>query len=854
MNMNKLNISIEESSPEMLTSSSESESESEDSSSNSNHSPIKFIKPLSKESRRKSYEIDESGTFRSQGLVISPLDADLETLIEEQKKRTKSRGYSASSNLSESSLSTNTQSSYIILGTLGSGASATVYSAMHIHSMHIVALKKISLFDTKTRHQMLSELQLLRRFNHISCDDMQRRRCFDCGAFAGCYNANSSKDFTSSSSIKKNKKRKSIINHLRHANLRSRMSFELRGSKHTRRHCSSCEAFFCGNCKKSRMRSAGFHVWICVDCEASAKLPYAIVSSKCINILKLHDVFVSLDEGRVSIVTELMDLGSLQSIIDSKQRFTASFLAIVVDAILKALTHLHSQRLIHRDIKPANILFNSTGQVKLSDFGLMVECKESFILSQSSDSPRQHAGTTSYMCPRRIRGKNATPAGDVWGLGATILACSLGRTPFDAQDYFAMMDKICDEAIPEINDDLLCEGHSGEHLSDFVKKCLIRKEKDRPSAEYLLKNHKFPLSLKVMQHADRENKNKKSWTLMTGHDANMYRHKALAEWLQIHNSTTVLKSKDVRKSVTCLLRSTDLLRKRAYLGIPSKQDSKRNAKVGTEAWFENGRIQIVQEAARAVLSYHSQRILFALSNSKNEEHEKVEVDIVCMGFLRVSYEVEPGKMSWVSRWVELSSSGVLCLYKVTVEKKKKSNEGSTTPRLGIRKTGVKKCMHLYKRNDSVIIVESVGNKPRKKSITSDIVNTIKSIRLKNEDVSDSSSRILDLYDSDEVHVGSILEDDESSSDEKQKKYSRYSFDSNSSTFHSFSCPDRNAHPTIVFVQIWSIPFLRGAPRPLWSSPRRTKYLETPVKHFEHLRCYPYRNLPRIFLYFEYVLK
>ena len=273
-----IHIDIEDSSPAMLTSSSSSSSSEE---YKEEESPQILPIPSRKRFRRKaSYDIDSFGTFRAKGLMITPGEIPMETLIDLKKKQKHSTKEDT-----DVSLTSSTQSSYVILGTLGSGASATVYSAIHIHSMRVVALKKISLYDSKTRHQMLSELQHL-RFNQISCDMLQRRRCFDCGAFAGCcdrslsalgrQSSSSSTDSTDKYKNSSNNKRKSSIM----SHFTKRLSIELtKGSTHTRRHCSACEAVFCGNCKKNHMRSVGrgYHCWICFDCEESSKLPFAFV-------------------------------------------------------------------------------------------------------------------------------------------------------------------------------------------------------------------------------------------------------------------------------------------------------------------------------------------------------------------------------------------------------------------------------------------------------------------------------------------------------------------------------------------------------------------------------------------------
>ena len=52
-------------------------------------------------------------------------------------------------------------------------------------------------------------------------------------------------------------------------------------------------------------------------------------------------------------------------------------LANMTYQILYGLAYLKSQKRVHRDIKPSNILINSMGQVKLTDFGIAAELRNS---------------------------------------------------------------------------------------------------------------------------------------------------------------------------------------------------------------------------------------------------------------------------------------------------------------------------------------------------------------------------------------------------------------------------------------------------------------------------------------------
>jgi len=79
--------------------------------------------------------------------------------------------------------------------------------------------------------------------------------------------------------------------------------------------------------------------------------------------------------GRVWIVMEFMDGGSLANIIESYSIVQLTELQIrwVIWNVSKGLQFLHKKDLIHRDIKSNNILLTTDGQVKIGDFGFVAQ-------------------------------------------------------------------------------------------------------------------------------------------------------------------------------------------------------------------------------------------------------------------------------------------------------------------------------------------------------------------------------------------------------------------------------------------------------------------------------------------------
>lgn len=110
--------------------------------------------------------------------------------------------------------------------------------------------------------------------------------------------------------------------------------------------------------------------------------------------------------------------------------------------LVRAVHHIHQQRLIHGDLKPENVLMCASGRVLLSDFG----CAKQLETSSSSSTQMLHRsnGTPAFLAPEMTvaKAQYAGEPADVYALGASLYTFIYGRIPFTAstiQELFTIV-------------------------------------------------------------------------------------------------------------------------------------------------------------------------------------------------------------------------------------------------------------------------------------------------------------------------------------------------------------------------------------------------------------------------------
>jgi hypothetical protein len=193
------------------------------------------------------------------------------------------------------------------------------------------------------------------------------------------------------------------------------------------------------------------------------------------SVIDVHDVIE--EDGRPWIVMEYFPGRSLADILDDDGPLPPESVARIGIAVVDALAAAHERGIVHRDVKPGNVLINESGKVVLTDFGIAAVEGETTITRQGSV-----LGTPAYMAPEQARGEAATPASDLWALGATLFAAVEGHPPHGGPD--AGLTRAGPLA-PVING-LLRKEPRQRLTADETARLLARIDRPRPSRRRLL--------------------------------------------------------------------------------------------------------------------------------------------------------------------------------------------------------------------------------------------------------------------------------------------------------------------------------------------------------------------------------
>ncbi|MGW3074660.1 serine/threonine-protein kinase [Kitasatospora sp. NPDC001132] len=241
------------------------------------------------------------------------------------------------------------------------------------------------------------------------------------------------------------------------------------------------------------------------DPEFRARFAQEVASAR-----RIHGLFTAqlIDAGPDAatpwLATTYVPGPSLQQVVQRFGPLPERTVLLLLAGIAEALQAIHASGVVHRDLKPANVLIAADGP-RVIDFGIARAADASALTGTGL-----RIGSPAYMAPEQAVGQGATPATDVYALGALGVHVAGGTPPFgDGPDPAALYRTVHEE--PDLD-------RVPESLRELLRQCLAKRPEDRPTTTEVIaaaRNHPavggqlrfgedwlpYPLTSQITRHA-----------------------------------------------------------------------------------------------------------------------------------------------------------------------------------------------------------------------------------------------------------------------------------------------------------------------------------------------------------------
>lgn len=182
--------------------------------------------------------------------------------------------------------------------------------------------------------------------------------------------------------------------------------------------------------------------------------------------------FSGAAEGLPFFAMEYVDGKNLEEVLLEEGVFAPAKVVELMREAALGLRAAAERGIIHRDVKPTNLLLDSTGNLRIVDFGLAKAVDSQSRLTITGAV----VGTPFYLSPEQGLGKAVDQRSDIYSLGATFYHLLCGGPPFDAESPVSIIMKHINDAPTPITQR---RGGLPEPLSRVVMRCLAKDPRRR---------------------------------------------------------------------------------------------------------------------------------------------------------------------------------------------------------------------------------------------------------------------------------------------------------------------------------------------------------------------------------------
>jgi len=179
------------------------------------------------------------------------------------------------------------------------------------------------------------------------------------------------------------------------------------------------------------------------------------------NVCRIYEF--NRSDGAACISMEFVEGESLLSKLRRAGALPLNETLEIARQICAGLHEAHAQGIVHRDLKPANIMVDTSGTVKIMDFGI------ARLTQDDGQMTGTISGTPAYMAPEQLELKAMGPQTDIYAVGLLLYEMSMGAPAFEGDTPIATALKQIRELPPRPSESI---PEFPGRLEAIIMKCL----------------------------------------------------------------------------------------------------------------------------------------------------------------------------------------------------------------------------------------------------------------------------------------------------------------------------------------------------------------------------------------------